>query len=122
MTKILVVDDAKLIRDELSKVFLKEGYEVLQAENGSDGVAIVKANTDLDMIITDLNMPEMDGLSMIEKIREEVPDFDQPILILTTEASPNLKQRGRMLGVKLWAIKPVSPASLLGPMRKLLGL
>jgi len=93
------------------------GYDVVTAENGKD--ALQKAtNAKIDMVITDLNMPEMDGITFIRQLRG-MPDFKfVPIVMLTTEAQEAKKQEGRAAGASGWIVKPFSPEKLLDVVRK----
>jgi len=118
--KILVVDDSDHVRREVSNILTGEGHEVVEGKDGSDGFAKAKNNLDVSLLITDFNMPEMDGLTMITKIRDEIPEYAKvPIVMLTTEGSKSLKVRGKQAGVLLWIVKPVSPKGLVNTLKKM---
>jgi two-component system chemotaxis response regulator CheY len=117
--KILVVDDSASIRQLVSFTIKDAGYDVLVAENGKDALGKL-SNEKVDMVITDLNMPEMDGIELIKKLRA-TPDYKfAPIVMLTTESEESKKQEGRQAGASGWIVKPFSPEELLGVVKKFL--
>ena len=109
---ILTVDDSKTMRDMLRATLASAGYHVTQAENGQDGLDKLEAGH-ADLIITDVNMPVMDGIVFTERLRERPPTLSTPILILTTESSDEMKARGRAAGATGWIVKPFNPETLL---------
>ncbi len=111
--KLLIVDDSTMLRDMLTYALNEGGYsEVTEAVDGVDGLAKAK-QTQFDLIISDVNMPNMDGLTMISQIRE-LPQYSKtPILVLTTERSDNMKTKGKAVGATGWIIKPFVPDQLL---------
>ena len=113
MAKLLIVDDSTMLRDMLNYALTEGGYtEVTEAIDGVDGLA--KANsTDFDLIITDVNMPNMDGLTLIAKLRKIPKYFKKPILVLTTERSDEMKTKGKASGATGWIVKPFVPDQLL---------
>ena len=112
--KLLIVDDSDHVRLELSEVLTAAGYTVVQAVDGKDGLNQAMAHDDIALILTDFNMPGLDGLSMLAKIRElGGPKGAVPTVVLTTERTSELKSAGKALGVKAWIIKPFVASSLL---------
>jgi two-component system chemotaxis response regulator CheY len=113
----LIVDDSASMRQLVSFAVKDAGYDVLTAENGKD--ALQKASgTKVDLVITDLNMPEMDGITFIRQLRG-LPEYRfVPIVMLTTEAQEAKKQEGRAAGASGWIVKPFSPEKLLDVVRK----
>jgi two-component system chemotaxis response regulator CheY len=105
--KILVVDDSTSIRQLVRDALESEGYEIVEGEDGEQGLAALQATSPSpDLVITDIYMSRMDGLSLVRSIRA-LPSFRfTPILILSTEAGDELKQRGRALGATGWIVKP----------------
>jgi two-component system chemotaxis response regulator CheY len=93
-----------------------------EADNGQHGLDAFKANADVKLIITDYNMPEMDGITMIRKIRELGNGKDVNVFMLTTESSPDLKALGKEVGVKAWVTKPFNEEKLLAAIKKMLGM
>lgn len=117
---ILTVDDSASIRATIKIALTGAGYSVAEAENGADGIA--KANAgNYDLIITDLNMPVMDGLTMIEELRKLPAHAGVPIIFLTTESDDGMKQRAKAAGATGWLTKPFDPEQLVRIARKVLG-
>jgi two-component system chemotaxis response regulator CheY len=121
MSKILVVDDSSAVRDEVAGFLRKNGLDVDTAVDGKDGLAKVKANVDVRLVICDVNMPNMDGLTMVEKIRGELANRAVNVVMLTTESSPAMKERGKAAGVRGWIVKPFKGDAVLETFRKLAG-
>lgn len=113
MAKLLIVDDSTMLRDMLNYALNEGGYtDVTEAVDGVDGLAKAK-NTSFDLIITDVNMPNMDGLTLIGELRK-VPQYSKiPILVLTTERSDEMKAKGKIAGATGWIVKPFVPDQLL---------
>lgn len=116
-TRILTVDDSPTMLDMLAVTLRTAGYDVLQAENGQKGLDVLESD-EVDIIITDINMPVMDGFTFIEKLREDRSNLATPVLILTTETSDEKKQRGRAAGATGWIVKPFDPSKLLEVVRR----
>lgn len=117
---VLTVDDSVTIR-EMVKFSLKSGgYEVTEAVDGNDGLAKAKSQA-FDLILTDQNMPGMDGLTLIKNLRALPQYKSTPILMLTTEANDTMKAQGKAAGATGWLVKPFDPAKLLELVKKLLG-
>ena len=113
----LIVDDSASMRQLVSFTVKDAGYEVVTAENGKDALAKASSSR-IDMVITDLNMPEMDGITFIRQLRG-MPDYRfVPIVMLTTEAQEAKKQEGRAAGASGWIVKPFSPEKLMDVVRK----
>ena len=113
MPKVLVVDDSAAIRSALREMLESKGYSVVEAEDGLLGLEVAKENPDISLLISDMQMPVMDGLEMCERLRE-IPEFSKlPIFILSSVASVELKARGKAAGVMLWVIKPHNKENLL---------
>jgi two-component system, chemotaxis family, chemotaxis protein CheY len=121
MAKILVVDDSSTVRDEVAGFLKKNGLDVATAIDGKDGLARVKADAGIRLIVSDVNMPNMDGLTMVEKIRGELGNPSVNVVMLTTESSPAMKERGKAAGVKGWIVKPFKGEAVLETFRKLAG-
>lgn len=117
MAKILVVDDSSTVRDEVAGFLRKNGLDVDTAVDGKDGLS--KVNAGVKLIISDVNMPIMDGLTMVEKIRKELGNHTVHVVMLTTESSPAMKERGKAAGVKGWIVKPFKGEAVLETFKKL---
>ncbi|RYZ92878.1 MAG: response regulator [Proteobacteria bacterium] len=117
--KILIVDDSKTIRQQLTFTLAKSGYTVIEAEDGQDGLKKYDENTDVSMIISDVNMPNMNGLEMVEALK--VKGVTAPIVMLTTEGASDLITRAKAAGAKGWLVKPFQPEQLIAAVSKLAG-
>ncbi|MDK2123420.1 response regulator [Parachitinimonas caeni] len=117
---ILTVDDSPSIRQMVGFTLKSAGYQVVDANDGSAGLTKAKAAA-YDLVLTDINMPAMDGFALTAALRA-LPEYKSvPILVLTTESSDEMKQKGRAAGVTGWLIKPFDPHKLLEVVRKLIG-
>ena len=119
MAKILVVDDSSTVRDEVAGFLKKSGLEVSTAVDGKDGLSKIKGDASLKLVICDINMPNMDGLTMAEKVRGELGNSALNIIMLTTESSPNMKERGKAAGIKGWIVNPFKGEAVLESIKKL---
>ena len=121
MTKtVLAVDDSGSIRLMVAFSLERAGYTVVQAVNGED--ALIKAKErSVDLVLTDHNMPIMDGLTLIKRLRELASYQSVPILMLTTESSIQMKEAGREAGANGWLVKPFDPDRLIAVVQKVLG-
>lgn len=115
--RILTVDDSKTMRDMLLMTLKRAGYDVIQAEDGQDGLNKLEAGG-ADVIITDINMPIMDGITFIKECRMRSAFSSTPILTLTTESSATKKAEGRNAGATGWIVKPFNPDKLLRVVEK----
>jgi len=120
MIKILIVDDSSMIRLVVSKAARKAGYDVIEASNGKEGLEELIKNDKISLILSDINMPVMDGIQMVSEIKKTENKFI-PIVMLTTENNLELKEKGRELGVKAWMVKPFNEKTFLKAMMKLIG-
>jgi two-component system chemotaxis response regulator CheY len=119
MAKILVVDDSSTVREEVAGFLKKNGLDVATAVDGKDGLSKVKADPGIMLVVCDVNMPNMDGLTMVEKVRGELGNKTVNVIMLTTESSPAMKERGKAAGVKGWIVKPFKGDAVLETFRKL---
>lgn len=121
MAQILVVDDSSTVRVEVSDFLKKNGLIVETAVDGRDGLVKLKGDPAIKLVVSDVNMPNMDGLTMAEKIRSELNNATVNIIMLTTENSPLMKERGKAAGIKGWIVKPFNGDAVLATFRKLAG-
>ncbi len=119
MAKILIVDDSEALRTQLRKDLESSGHDVTEAIDGLDGLKQLSKDDKTELIICDVNMPRMDGLSMCEKINEDSKYSQIKLFMLTTEASPDMKVRGKQVGVKAWITKPYALEKLLTAIDKI---
>ena len=118
MAKILVVDDSSSVRTEVSEYFRSQDISVNTAVDGVDGFAKIQADTELKLVLCDVNMPNMDGFTMVEKVRESGNSIF--IIMLTTEDSATLKERGKAAGVKGWIVKPFNGDAIINTVKKMI--
>jgi two-component system chemotaxis response regulator CheY len=117
MKTIMLVEDSTAIRNILKNALIGE-YAVVEAENGKVALQKIPAQS-VDLFLFDVNMPEMDGLSLLAEVRKLTPYRTTPILMLTTETKDELRQKGRELGASGWIVKPCEPEKLLAAIKKL---
>lgn len=113
MKRILAVDDSRTLREMLFDCLTGAGHEVFTARDGAEGLAALRQHRP-DIVITDLNMPVMDGLDFIEAARADDAGRGVPLLLLTTETAADLKLRARKIGATGWLTKPFNEAQILG--------
>lgn len=117
---IMTVDDSSSVRQMVGLTLKWAGYQVVEAVDGKDALGKVAGAT-IDMVVTDLNMPNMDGITLIRELRK-LPAFKfVPIIMLTTESQADRKQEGKSAGATGWIVKPFKPEQLLGVIKKVLG-
>ena len=111
MIKVLIVDDSKEFRKKVKNLLIQKGLDVSEKENGREGYETLKEPNDFNLLIVDHHMPEMDGLTMLKKIREE--DIKTPpIIMLTTETDPEFKREIKVIGIDFFMLKPISEKNL----------
>jgi two-component system chemotaxis response regulator CheY len=115
--RILTIDDSKTMRDMLMLTLANNGYEVLQAVDGQDGLDVLGRES-VDVVITDINMPRLDGYGVIQHMRDRREYDAMPILVLTTESDQEKKERARQLGATGFIVKPFNPTGLVEVLRK----
>jgi len=116
--RILTIDDSKTMRDMLMLTLSDAGYDVIQAVDGEDGVNVLKAGERVDVVITDINMPKMDGYEVIRQLRKDPANKTLPILVLTTESDTDKRSIAREAGATGWMVKPFDPERLVQTIRK----
>ncbi|MEK9870590.1 MAG: response regulator [Gammaproteobacteria bacterium] len=120
MGQVLIVDDSASIRMLLSKTLEDTGYCVTDAENGKAALEVAQQGN-FDLVITDVNMPEMDGLRLVENLRKLPAYRMKPILVLSTEYSQEMKQKGKEAGATGWLVKPFDPQKMVEVVNKVVG-
>ena len=118
--KILAVDDSVSIRKSISFILGQENFEVVEAENGADGLSKAIADK-FGLIITDINMPIMDGIQFIKELRNTAEHKFTPIIVLTTENQDSKMQEGKAAGATGWIVKPFSSEKLIAVVKKIIG-
>ncbi|MCV2369564.1 response regulator [Roseateles oligotrophus] len=122
MANVLVVDDSSTMREIVSSFLSKNGFEVAVATDGRDGLLQLRSDPGIKLVVSDFNMPNMDGLTMAEKIRTELGNQAVRIVMLTTEDNAEIRARGKAIGVTGWIVKPFRGDAVLGPFKKLCGM
>jgi len=118
---ILTVDDSATVRQMVSFTLKSAGYEVMEAKDGQDAMAKLNEPVGLSIVVTDLNMPVMDGIGLIQQLRAHPAYKYVPIVVLTTESEPAKKQAARSAGATAWIVKPFRPEQLVSVIQKVLG-
>jgi two-component system chemotaxis response regulator CheY len=119
LRKVLIVDDSVSMRQMVGFTLRQGGYEVVEAEHGQDALNKLAGIT-VDLILTDLNMPVMDGIALIKNVRKQPALKSKPILMLTTEGLAAKKEQGKAAGATGWIVKPFDPDKLLQTLAKVL--
>ena len=114
--RVMTVDDSATVRQVLQMTLEGAGYDVVEAFDGEDALRKL-ANQSVDMLVTDLNMPKMEGIQLIRQVRQGPGNRFMPIIMLTTESQPEKKQEGKAAGASGWIIKPFKPEQLLAVVR-----
>lgn len=118
--RALAVDDSKTMRDMVTFTLKNAGFEVIEAEDGKDALTKL-GNTPVNLVITDLNMPNMNGFELIRSLRANTSYKFTPILMLTTEGDDSKKQEGKTAGATGWIVKPFNPEKLIQVVNKVCG-
>ena len=122
MANLLVVDDSATMREIVAGYLNQNGFQVAVASDGRDGLLQLRSDPGIKLIVSDVNMPNMDGLTMADKIRKELGNKDVRIIMLTTEDNPAMRARGKEVGVTGWIVKPFRGDAVLAPFKKFCGL
>jgi len=117
MQSILAVDDSASMRQMVTFTLKGAGYNVIEAVDGQDALEKIKGHT-VSLVLTDQNMPRIDGITLVKKLRERPEYQNTPILILTTESSDEMKQKGKSAGATGWLVKPFDPNKLLDVIKR----
>ena len=120
MAKILIVDDSSTVRHQLRAALEEAKYTVVDAADGQNGLELLNRDKDISLVLCDINMPKMDGLTIVRKAKDKNDLVNIPILMLTTESSPEMKLKGKELGVVGWITKPFNGPKLVVAIEKLL--
>ena len=117
---IVMADDSSTLRMMMMAPLVAAGYNVIEAEDGLEALKAIEANANVDLLITDFNMPNMDGLELSAHVRQNDKTKFLPILMLTTELGSTLKEKAKELGLTAWLTKPFAPEKLLTVVQKVL--
>lgn len=119
MAKILIVDDAVTVREDLKSILTKGGHTVVEAGDGDEGTFVLFKNLDVDLILSDVNMPNCDGFRMWEKIKKDAR-YTGSIVMLSTESTLELKLKAKELGITAWITKPSTADKILSAIQQIL--
>ena len=114
--RIMTVDDSATVRQVLQMTLEDAGYDVVEAVDGADALNKLSADS-VDMLVTDLNMPNVDGINLIQQVRQKPGNRFMPIIMLTSVAQPEMKSAGKAAGASGWITKPFNPEQLLAVVR-----
>jgi two-component system chemotaxis response regulator CheY len=114
--RIMTVDDSKTVRKVLNITLTQAGYEVIEAIDGKEALSLFSVNN-IDLLVTDLNMPNLDGVDLIKQVRKKPGNRFMPIIMLTSESQLDKKQEGKKAGASGWVTKPFKPEQLLSIVR-----
>ena len=117
---VLIVDDSSSLRTVVKMALLRAGYEVLEGVDGRDGLAQLDKAAKVHLIVSDVNMPNMDGIAFVTQVKQHPRHKFTPVIMLTTEGQDEKKAQGRAAGAKAWIVKPFNPPQLLDAVSKLI--
>lgn len=120
MKKVLVVDDSPTVRQQVGQALTRGGYQVVEAGDGTEGLRQLSAHA-VSLVICDVNMPRMNGLEMVEQVRQSPQHAGLPIVMLTSEGQPALIERAKRAGARGWIVKPFKADLLVAAVNKLIG-
>jgi two-component system chemotaxis response regulator CheY len=120
MARILAVDDSASMRQMVGLTLKSAGHEVVSASDGDEALALAKTSDPVDLVLTDVNMPNMDGITFVTHLKQNPRYKFTPVIMLTTEGQDAKKEQGRAAGAKAWIMKPFSPPILLDAVSKLI--
>ena len=118
--QIMIVDDSTAIRQSMRYILEHAGYDIIEAANGREALSKIQPQTKL--VISDINMPEMNGIDLVKSLRSSTTHKTVPIIILTTESQAELKQKGKDAGATAWVVKPFPPEEILGVIKRCIGI
>ena len=116
---VLIVDDSLTVRQQVSLTLTSAGYQIVEASDGREGVDALRAHAEIAMVLCDLNMPRMNGIEFLDSIRGDAAGLPVPVVMLTTDGSPELIARAKRAGAKGWIVKPFKPEFLIATAKKL---
>jgi two-component system, chemotaxis family, chemotaxis protein CheY len=119
MKNVLIVDDSKSVRNEVSEILQSHGYGVIEAADGTEALARLKEPHSISLVVLDVNMPGMNGLDLLERIQSEHSERNLPVLMLTTEAERTLVERAKKAGARGWILKPIKTELLVSTVTRL---
>ncbi|MEN0060941.1 MAG: response regulator [Myxococcota bacterium] len=119
MSTVLIVDDSPTVRQQVKLALMPEGFQVLEANDGLEGLNMLKTHDEIKMLICDVNMPNLNGLDMLDRMASDAVRPGLPIVMLTTEGDPALMKRAKASGALGWIVKPFKAPMLVAAAKKL---
>lgn len=120
MKKVLIVDNSATIRDHVSLVLKQAGFAVVEASDGAEGASLLDTDDDIGLVIVDVNMPGMNGIEMLEKVKRDPRHAALPMVVLTTEGQLSLIRRAKSAGARAWIVKPFDTTQMIAVAQKLM--
>jgi two-component system chemotaxis response regulator CheY len=117
---ILIVDDSASLRVVVKIALVRAGYDVIEAGDGVEALAALEKAGKVNLIVSDVNMPNMDGIAFVTQVKQHARHKFTPVIMLTTEGQDGKKEQGRAAGAKAWIVKPFNPPQLLDAVSKLI--
>ncbi len=117
---ILIVDDSRSLRSIVAIALQRAGYDVLEAGDGKEALAVLDKTPKVHLIVSDVNMPNMDGFTFVQNVKAHPRHKFAPVIMLTTEMEEDKKQKGKAAGARAWIVKPFQPPQLLDAVSKLI--
>ncbi len=117
--QVLIVDDSATVRQQVAAVLQPAGFSIVEASDGREGIKAITGNSGIKMVLCDVNMPNMNGLEMVEAIKSKPEHKNLPIIMLTTEGQPALIKRAKEAGAMGWIVKPFKEDQLIATVKKL---
>lgn len=117
---ILIVDDSSSLRAVVKIALVRAGYEVLEAADGQIALDVLKSTPKVNLIVSDVNMPNLNGIQLVQKVKQDSRHKFTPVIMLTTEGDKERMEQGRTAGAKAWIVKPFNPPQLLDAVSKLI--
>lgn len=117
---ILIVDDSSSLRTVVKIALVRAGYDVLEAADGKQALGVLDSTAKVHLIVSDVNMPNMDGITFVTQVKQHPRHKFTPVIMLTTEGQDEKKQQGKAAGAKAWIVKPFNPPQLLDAVSKLI--
>jgi two-component system chemotaxis response regulator CheY len=121
MARVLVVDDSVTVRQQVGTSLRQAGFDIVEAEDGAEGLEKINLDATIKMVICDVNMPRMNGLEMLEALQREGKRPGLPVVMLTTEGQTQLIERAKKAGAKGWIVKPFKAPQLVAAVQKMVG-
>ncbi len=118
-SKVLVVDDSMMVRQQVGATLARAGFSIVEAQDGLDALTKLEVVSEVSLIVLDVNMPNMNGVELLERLRTDARHASIPVVMLTTEGQPRLMKQAKALGAKGWIVKPFKADLLVAAVHRL---